>query len=689
MLLLEIGTEEIPARFFPDAIVKLKENAERIFSEYRLSFKSIKTLATPRRLSLIADIDALQEISEKEVWGPPLNVAFDKNGNPTKAVSAFAKLHGVNIKDLAQKEKGKGTYVLVIVKENAYLTAELLPEILPKLILSLSFPKSMRWADGNLRFARPIQWILATYNNKKVAFEVDGIKSGNLTRGHRFLSPAPFEVENSKAYVNLLRNNFIVIEPDERKKIIIDGAKELASSVNAFLIKDDELLDHVTFLVEYPVPVLGAFPSDYLYLPKELLTTVMKGHQKYFALKDGQGKLTNYFIMVSNTRQDSAETIKVGAERVIKARFEDARFYYEEDKKIPLKERLEGLKKVIYHDKLGSLYDKSLRISSIADFIADKCCPEKKGDLHTAAVLSKTDLISGVVREFPELQGIMGSYYAINDGYNKEISAALSEQYLPAHAKDKLPQSDIGAALSLADKLDTMASFFAIRLTPTGTEDPFALRRQALGIISILIDKRFDLNISKLSDIALKSLQDLNSSLITHHSSLKDDLIKFFQQRIETLFLSIGYPIDSIMAVVGFIKNAPLYTLKERLNAIQRFKEDPNYESFILAIKRVKNIAPKNSYELRVVSYELFEQQEEKELYEIVEAATPQINSFLAENKYYDAIKVLMTLKDPINNFFDKVFVMDEKEETRQNRLSLIKNIQILVQQIVDFSKLS
>lgn len=690
LLLLEIGTEEIPARFLHDAIIKLKETAGRIFSEYRLSYKSIKTYATPRRLSMIAEVDSAQKTAEKEVWGPPVNAAFDKDGMPTKAAVAFAEAHGVAINDLLKKKKSKGDYIVAIIKEEAQPVENLLPEILPKLILSLNFPKSMRWGEGNLRFVRPIRWILAAYDNKKIDFQLDGIKSSTMTRGHRFLSPAAFEIKDCKAYINLLRNNFVILDPDERKKIIMDGSQKLASSVNASLIEDEDLFQHVTHLVEYPVPVLGTFPSEYLYLPKELLITVMKGHQKYFALQDVQGKLTNHFIIVSNTRNDNAEIIKKGAEKIIRARFEDARFYYEEDKKITLKNRLDDLKKVIYHEKLGNLYDKSCRIASIADFIADKCYPEKKEDIHTTSLLSKTDLISGVVGEFPELQGIIGGYYAVNDGYNENIAKALSEQYLPAFSGDRLPETPVGAVLSLSDKLDNLASFFMLGLTPTGTEDPFALRRQALGIISILIDKKYNISLSELFKKTLhifKNISELNSLLVARYSLLLDDLIKFFEQRIEPLFQSHGYPLDSISAVMNFVKDKPLYTVKERLDAIQKFKEDPDYESFILAIKRVNNIASKN--EAPPVNTGLFTEEEESMLYKEVESIATGINSLVSENKYYDAIKILSSLKNPINKFFDKVLVMDKNEDIKQNRLSLIKNIQKLAFQIADFSKLS
>ncbi|MCL0085132.1 glycine--tRNA ligase subunit beta [Thermodesulfovibrionales bacterium] len=679
-LLLEIGTEEIPARFLLDTINKLKKNAEGIFSEYRLSFSSIKTYATPRRLSLIAEIGSLQRGVEREIWGPPVSVAFDKKGRPTKAAEAFVKAHGISIDDLGKKDKGKGTYIVSNIKEEARQTIDVLAGLLPKLVLSLNFPKSMRWGDGNFRFVRPIHWILATYNNSKVAFEVGGIESSDKTRGHRFLSTASFRVRDCKTYIDFLRNNFVIVDHLERKRIILEGAKRLASSINASLMEDDALLEEVTFLVEYPVAVMGTFSKSYLSLPEELLITVMKDHQRYFALKDTRGEVTNHFIVIGNTRPSNAETIKKGAERVIRARLEDARFYYEEDRKVPLNERIEGLKRIIYHDKLGSLYDKCHRIARLSDFIADRRCPEKKGEMQIAAILSKADIGSGVVREFPELQGIMGSHYAQVEGYTAEVSKALAEQYLPAHSKGRLPESDIGTVLSLSDKLDNLASFFMIGLTPTGTEDPFALRRQAQGVVSILLERRYSIDIYTLLSRALQPLDADN------RQGILDNLTEFLKQRVEHLFMLSGYSPDSISSILDFAKKEPLHITKERLDAIEESKGDANFESFLLAIKRVNNISPRDR--VPPVNPELFVQEEEHILHRGVEAAALGIYELINEGRYYEAIMVLMTLKDPINTFFDKVFVMDKDEGIRQNRLSLIKDIHLLAKQIADFGGL-
>lgn len=680
-LLMELGTEEIPARFMPDALISLRTIAGDVFRENRLPFASIKTYATPRRLVITAEVEKSQIAIEKEVWGPPVNTAFDDNGNPTKAAEAFARAHNISIAELQRKEKGKGSYIVAIINEGARRASDVLPDVLRKIVLSLNFPKNMRWGDGDLRFVRPIHWIFAIYNNENVNFEIEGIKSNVMTRGHRFLSPASFEIKDSKSYINLLKNNYVIVNHEERKKLIIEGSDKLAATVNASVILDEDLFEHVAFLVEYPVPVLGTFSSEYLSLPRELLITVMKGHQKYFALEDSRKRLTNHFIIVSNTKNANAETVKKGAERVIKARFEDARFYFAEDSKTPLMSRLENLKSVVYHDRLGSLYSKTQRIASIAGFICSRSCPEKQDDVNTAALLSKTDLITGVVREFPELQGIIGSYYAANEGYNDLVLKALREQYLPLHTSDILPETDTGAIVSLSDKLDNIASFFMLGLSPTGSEDPFALRRQSHGVILIALQKRYNFTLPELLEVALKPYE------IKDKEELMNSIMRFFEQRIDFIFQSQGYSGDFAASIMPFVGIAPLYRIKERLNALIQFKNDPDYDSFLLAIKRINNIAPKST--VAPISKDLFTQQEEISLYKDIEAVSLEIKSLLEAFDYPGTLKALKKLKDPINMFFDKVLVMDKNEGVKNNRLSIIKDVQTLALQVADFSKLA
>ncbi|MDH5202592.1 MAG: glycine--tRNA ligase subunit beta, partial [Nitrospirota bacterium] len=440
-LLLEIGTEEIPARFLSGAIQNLKENTIAILKENLIEFSEMKTYATPRRLSLIAHgLPEMQEGRIREVFGPPKKVAFDSMGNPTEAAQKFAKSLGVEVDSLITKKKDKGEYVVAVMEEQQTAVKDILPVIVKKIVLSLRFPKAMRWGDRNILFVRPIHWLLALFGKDTINFEIEGIKSSNMTKGHRFLSPAQFKVKDISTYINLLRNNYVMLDQEERKRIILEGMRRLSVTVEGTPVEDEELIETVTYLVEYPVPVLCSFQKDYLELPKELLIIVMKDHQKYFAIEDDEKKLINHFIVISNTKEENAETVKIGAERVVKARFEDAKFYFEEDRKRLLFDRIEDLKKVTFHDKLGSLYEKTKRVASIAEFLANKSIPSEKDRLISAAWLSKTDLVTGIVREFPELQGIMGKYYAINEGKDPEIAEALGEQYLPAHSGGNLPK---------------------------------------------------------------------------------------------------------------------------------------------------------------------------------------------------------------------------------------------------------
>ncbi|HXX58409.1 MAG TPA: glycine--tRNA ligase subunit beta, partial [Thermodesulfovibrionales bacterium] len=388
-LLLEIGTEEIPARFLPPAIQFLKEKAAAFLSDYSVEFSGIRTYGTPRRLALLVDgIPHLQKDRVREVFGPPKKAAFDGAGNPSQAAIGFAASQGVDVSALQIRKKEKGEYIAAVIEEKGRAVKEVLPEILEKVVRSLSFPKSMRWGDGNLRFVRPIHWMLAVYGADVVPFAVDGIMSSNLTKGHRFLSPGSFVLKDIVTYINLMENNYVIVDQEARQRKITEGITRLSGSVEGVPVSDEALLATVTYLTEYPVPFLCEFPPKYLGLPKELLITVMRDHQKFFAVEDGSGRLKNHFIVVSNTKEENAGTVKAGAERVIKARFEDARFYYEEDLGKPLHARIVEMKRVTFHDRLGSLYDKTERVVKIASFLASRLCPEKRETIERAALLS-------------------------------------------------------------------------------------------------------------------------------------------------------------------------------------------------------------------------------------------------------------------------------------------------------------
>jgi glycyl-tRNA synthetase beta chain len=682
-LLLETGIEDMPARFLLAAIQQLKENSEIILKENHIKFSEIKTYGTPRRLTMTADgIPLIQEDRLKEVFGPSKKVAFDENGRPTKAATGFAHSQGVGVEKLIIKNKERKEYVVAVIEEKGVYVRELLPEILKKIVLSIHLPKSMRWGNRNIRFIRPIRWLLALFDKEVISFEIEGIKSSNLTRGHRFLSPAAFQIKDTQSYKRVLGNNYVIVDPEERKRIITEKTEKLLASAGERPVKDEELLDTVVNLVEYPVPVFGTFSAEYLNLPKELLITVMKGHQKYFAVENGEGRLTNHFVVISNTSEENSETVKIGAERVIKARFEDAKFYFEEDRKKPLFERIEELRKVTFHDMLGSLYEKTERIVSIAGILSDRLLSPAKDKLDRAAWLAKTDLLTGVVREFPELQGIMGKYYAEHDGKDREIAESLEEQYLPAHSGGRLPQTDLGALLSIADKIDNIAAFFSIGLIPTGSEDPFALRRQALGIAAIILNKDYSITLEEIIDTALKNLPAIKDS-----GETKENILQFFETRLETVFSDQGYSPDLIQSILPLSLHVQLNDIKERFVAVQKFKDDKMYNDFLTAMKRVNNIIPKTA--LPELKTELLVEEPEKKLKEKLDSIKSGLTVLFKDRKYYDAISLISSLTDTVNQFFDCVLVMDKREEIRQNRLALLDDIWRTASAIADFSKLS
>ena len=681
-LLIEIGTEEIPARFLPPALSDLKAIAAKLFSEYRIKYSSISTYATPRRLALILEgVGPFQGDNVKEVFGPSRKVAFDEQGNPTKAAAGFAQSVGIKVSDLTIRMKGKAEYVAAVIEEKGLETGEILPEIAQKIILSLHFPKSMRWGSGSLHFARPISWILALFGTETILFELDGIRSSNMTKGHRFLSPASFQVKDIASYINLLENNFVVLDQDKRKNTIRKNIAALFKSPGVQPVMDEALLDVVTFIVEYPVPVLCSFDAEYLSLPKELLITVMKDHQKYFGVEDGEGRLLNQFVVISNTKAENAETVRTGAERVIKARFDDAKFYYREDTGKPLSEKVDSLRDVTFHDKLGSVFEKTERVMEIGGFLSEKISPSLKDTVLRAAMLSKTDLITGVVREFPELQGTMGKYYADHDGEESEVAVAIEEQYLPKNYGDRVPKTDTGAIVSLADRIDNISSFFSIGLIPTGSEDPFALRRQAMGIISIILERGYALSLRETFDHALKKL-----NRTSHPEKTLESILGFMEQRTEFILSSLGYEQDLIKAVISLSSVQPLRQITERLDALRAFRKEEGFQDFLLAVKRVNNITPKTP--LDPVNADLFVQEEEKNLYAFAAGMHTTCLPLLESGNFFEGMLIFSQITPHINTFFDKVMVMDRQEAIKANRLSLLQGIWEGVSRIADFSKI-
>ena len=674
-LLFEIGVEEIPARFIPSALNQLKENSKKIFSEFRIDIEELKTYATPRRLTLKATVSEEQAENQKLIWGPPAHVAFDESGNPKSSAYAFAKAQGVDISQIEIKPKGKGNYVCAVVIEKGKKTEEVLPDLLKELFLSITFPKMMRWGMGNIKFVRPVRWILALYKDKLISFEIERIKTVEVTYGHRFLFEKPIYI-SIEDYEKSLEEAFVIVDHNKRKNKIVTQATDLAKQVDGKVLLDEELLNEVNFLVEFPNSVLCSFPEEYLRLPEELLITVMKDHQRYFAVTDFEGKLKNYFIVVSNTKSDNEENVRKGAQKVIKARFEDAKFYYEEDLKKGLDSLLNVTKGIIYHEKLGSLYDKSLRILKIAEAFAQKILPEKVDLVRIAAKYCKADLASGVVGEFPELQGIMGGYYAKAAQLPQEVALAIREHYLPKGFTDNLPSNEVGCLLSLADKLDHLFSFFYLGEIPTGTEDPFGLRRSANGILALLLKKKYPLSIKD----CVYNVEELVDKKI------RENILNFIGQRFESYLEGAGYDVNLIKTVEHFILERPVYEVEERLEAVRIFRNKEDFESFFLAVKRVSNII--KNYEKFELNSSLLVSEEEKILYREMNEKKEKLNEYLSKANFLDALNNLHCLTPLINNFFDKVLVMDKDENIKRNRLALLQELAQLLKSVADLSKL-
>ncbi len=677
--LLEIGVEEVPARFLLPGITGLRENAINLLEKYLIESSDIKSYATPRRLVLLIEgLPDTQKDIEKEIWGPPKKIAFDEKGAPTKTLIGFCSAHGIDIKDTVIKKKDKGEYVVATLKEKGQAVKDLLGRFSIELINSLNFPKSMRWADHSIRFVRPIRWLLALFDSEVVEFEIDGIRSDRFSYGHRFLSRGRVVINTPDEYMDKLLSACVIVDHLKRKELIYSEIKNLADKSGLRVHEDEELLEHVTYLVEYPRAVMGSFPEEYLSLPPELLITVMRDHQKYFALYNERG-LTNKFILISNTSQENDPVVRAGAERVIRARFEDARFYYMEDRKRRLSQRVEELKKVVYHERLGSLYEKTQRITDIALYLAEKLMPERKDIIERAALLSKADLITGVVREFPELQGIMGYYYALHDGEPEDVPVAIKEHYLPQRSGDRNPSTEEGTILSIADKIDNIVSFFGLGLEPTGSEDPFALRRQAIAILSMLRERNYNISIEELIKVASKEFTTLDIPF--------EKVINFIKQRFEVILESEGYSPELIASLGPYLSRLPLNEVIERLKALEDFKKETFYPEFILAAKRVFNILSKSYNPEPLIDETLIMSSHERSLFERIREVESEIKELLHRKDFTSSLRKLSSLIPEINSFFDNVLVMDKDERIKNNRLNLLSYIWKTMLLIADFSK--
>ncbi|HNQ64341.1 MAG TPA: glycine--tRNA ligase subunit beta [Smithella sp.] len=682
-LLFEIGTEEIPAGFLSKAVVDMEEIIRKSFTDKRIAFDGIKCLATPRRLVLyIADLSAKQEDQTVEKLGPAKKAAFDENGQPTKAAIGFARGQGVDVSQLETITTEKGEYLGARKTIAGQPTKDLLPDILKDFMLAIPFRKSMRWADCTLRFARPIHWILALYSGEVIPLKIEDIESGNTSCGHRFMSPAPFAVAGFEDYLNKARENFVIADPAERRKLILEEAEKSAAEVGGKLFYTDDLLETVSFIVEYPVIVRGGYEEDYLKIPKDVLTTTMISHQKYFPVVNEAGKLLPYFIAVSNTKPRDISVVAKGNERVLRARLADASFFFEEDKKVPLEDRVESLKKVVFHTLLGTSHKKVARFRKLAIKIASKVKPSAKKNVDRAALLAKADLESLMVGEFSELQGIMGREYALIAGEKPEIANAIYEHYLPIVAGGDLPQSDEGAIVGLADKMDTIAGFFGVGMPPTGTADPYALRRQALGIINIILSREYPLSLNFLIDESLALLKDV---LKKPAEGIKKDILEFFKGRLQNQLIAQGYAYDTVDAVLS-ANIDELVEVIEKVKALEEFRKHPDFEPVSIAFKRVDNIL--KDFKGGQFDVNLLVHDAEINLFSYFDNIKPRVEKGIAEKDFAAALNKLAALRPHVDNFFDNVMVMDKDEKVRFNRQSLLAEISALFHKIADFSKI-
>jgi glycyl-tRNA synthetase beta chain len=682
-LFLEIGTEEIPAGFLPKAMADMEALVSKELEHARLSFGTIKTLATPRRMALcVQGLPALQPDAEITAMGPAKNIAFTPDGTPSKAAEGFARGQGVDVASLKLVETDKGEYVAAVRKETGRPTHELLGEILPRLIGNIPFKKSMRWGDHEVRFARPIHWIVALFDGVVIPFSFGPIESGTVSRGHRFMANTQFPVRDFAHYQEECERHFVIPDPEKRKEIIRREIHRTATAAGGHLLPDEGLLEEVTYLCEYPSAVHGTFPADFLRVPKEVLITSMRSHQRYFSVVDGNGKLLNVFITINNTLTEDPSVVVKGNERVLRARLSDARFFFEEDQKVPLSTRVDSLKSVVYQQKLGTSYEKMERFRSLAETLADKLNPAVKSSVSRAAYLCKADLVTGMVGEFPEVQGIMGREYALIEGETAEVAQAIAEHYLPTQAGGELPASDIGAIVSIADKLDTICGCFSVGLIPTGSADPYALRRSALGIINIILDRKYRLSLDELIN---SSLQLLAAKVNRPAEQVKADVLEFFRGRFVNL-LADRFPADAVDAVVT-VSADDLVDTADKIAALTEFKERADFEPLAVAFKRVCNIV-KEPVDA-AVDLALLQDSAEKDLFQAFQEVAATVENCVKRRDYLAALTEIATLRSAVDNFFDKVMVMDDDPLIRTNRLALLQAIKGLFRDIADFAKIA
>lgn len=697
-LLLEIGVEELPYQFIAPAMAALKDSAEQLLKDRRLTFQSVRTLGTPRRLTLVVEGLVPQQTSiVKEAMGPSKAVAFDSAGQPTRAATGFAAGQGVAVQDLQIRRTPKGEYLFAVKQEEGRPTNVILKELLPQLISTLSFPKAMKWNHTGVRFARPVRWLVALYGGTTLPIEAAGITAGNRTEGHRVLGAAKgIVVRDSKSYVKGLERQGVIPDPQRRRRMIEDQIAILCKETGFTLNVDGDLLDQAVYTTECPNAIIGSFKTAYLEVPQEILITSMKEHQGFFSLMHKEtGKLVPHFIAVTNNRAKDMGLIREGNERVLAARLADAKFFFDEDRKVKLEERVMKLVGVMFHHKLGTMEKKQQRVRKLAGFIASSVRPqdgELKQACERAADLCKADLLTGVVGEFPELQGIMGGEYAKHDGESDAVSQAIREQYLPRSIEGGLPRTMAGQMLSLADRLDTVAAFFHVGLVPTGSEDPFALRRNATAIVRIILEGNLRINVVRSVDYARNLvIDDGFKGVPGSEQEGRRRVTEFIFERVRHYGRVVHALRDDVIEAVlkpTYDKPLDLVDLVLRMKALESVTTKPEFDPLIVGFKRAHRLVEKEQWDHKPVDVARFAHPTESALYQAIGEEREKMSSAMAGGEYGQALDALVRLKPAIDAFFTAVMVNAEDPDVRNNRLSLLQDVDNFFNSFADFSQI-
>ena len=678
-LLFEIGAEEIPAGFMPNILGQLKQLAETKLNDAHLPFESIATYGTPRRLALIVKglADASAEISERHK-GPSASISYDADGNATKAAIGFARGKGLDVADLIVEDG----YIYAETKTAGVPAKDIVSEMLPQLITGLNFPKSMYWGNLDAKFVRPVRWLVALLDEEVIPVEFATVKSGNVTRGHRFLGADEITIKNAASYVDTLKENFVMVDQDARRELISKQLHDIAASKNASIVWDDDLLEEINYLVEWPTALCGGFEESYLALPDAAIITPMKDHQRYFPLVDQNGKLLPMFLTVRNGSDHSIEVVQAGNERVLRARLDDAKFFFNEDRKKPLIDRQDGLTKIVFQEGLGNLADKTERLLKLGRVFGEECGLHEDAAvvLERATELAKTDLTTGMVTEFTELQGVMGKEYALLDGESPEVAEAIFEQYLPRFAGDVLPQTEAGKVLSIIDKVDNIVATFSRGLIPTGSQDPYALRRQTIGILNILLGSEWN--------ISLRPIFKASMELLNVPTEKQDELLgqveEFFTLRLKNIFLDREVP-HHVIDLLLSNNELSVADAEGLVNALLANRIDENVE-LVQAYTRMYNLV--KDVEYTGVNSDLLKEDAEKELFEAASKASEASSAAWEAGDYDAVVAVPATLVPAINKFFEDVMVMDKDEAIKANRLQLVRLAYSVMAIIGDISAL-